>query len=266
MKQPLRYKLLWIFSFLTIIYIISPVVFVVINSFNSVAFNVFPPEGFSLRWYERVIGLPVFFHAFRRSVIIAAITALISIVIGTSASLALVRYKFFGRHALKAFFMSPLVLPRIVIGLGLFIFFIRINYFGNVQSLILAHTVVSMPFVISLVTANLMGLDQSLEEASLDLGARRLNTFIRIVLPQIWPGLLVAGLFAFITSFDQVETSLFLVRSANNTLPIEMFLYMERWQDPTIAALSTMLVALSVVFIIIIRFLFRKTDIFKLMR
>ena len=265
MKQPLRYKLLWLFSFVVLIYIMSPIIFVIINSFSSVAFNVFPPPGFSLQWYHRVMGQPQFLDAFLRSVYVAAITALVSIVLGTSASLALVRYKFFGRDLLKAFFMSPLVMPRIVIGIALFIFFVRIGFFGNVPSLILAHTVISMPFVITIVTANLMGLDQSLEEASMDLGARRFTTFSRIVLPQILPGLSIAGLFAFITSFDQVETSLFLVRPVNNTLPIEMFLYMERWQDPTIAALSTLLIALSVVLVLGIKVLFSKVDVFKML-
>jgi putative spermidine/putrescine transport system permease protein len=111
-----------------------------------------------------------------------------------------------------------------------------------VLPLILAHTIVVLPFVINIVAANLIGLDSALEEAAQDLGASRWTVVWRIVLPQIRSGLVVSALLAFLVSFDQVESSIFLTRGANNTLPIEMFLYMEKWQDPTIAALSALLI------------------------
>jgi putative spermidine/putrescine transport system permease protein len=261
-----RHVLMWIYAALALLYILAPLVFVVIYSFSSVAYSVFPPPDFSLRWYTHMLGQDQFFEALYRSLYIAFITAVISLGLGTLASLALVRHKFLGRDFIKAFLMSPVVMPRLILGVALFIFFIKIRFYGNETTLVLAHTVVSLPFVVAVVTANLIGLDISLEEASMDLGATPAITFFRVVMPQIWPGLAVAGIFAFINSFDQIETSLFLVRPGNNTLPIEMFLYMEKWQDPTIAALSTMLIGFSVLIMILAGFILRKTDIFKLVR
>jgi putative spermidine/putrescine transport system permease protein len=133
-------------------------------------------------------------------------------------------------------------MPKIVLGVGWFIFFARLGFQGGVLPLILAHTIVVLPFVINIVAANLVGLDPALEEAAQDLGASRWTVVWRIVLPQIRSGLVVSALLAFLVSFDQVESSIFLTRGANNTLPIEMFLYMEKWQDPTIAALSALLI------------------------
>lgn len=264
-KSPLRYRLLWIFCALAMVYILAPIVIVVVNSFNSVAYNTFPPQGFSLRWYQNVFEQKAFFAAFGRSIGVALLTALVSVVFGVTASLALTKYHFPGSNALRSFFMAPLVLPKIVIGVGLFIFFAKVGLYGSTLSLVLAHTVVSMPFVVTIVISNLMGLDKTLEEASMDLGASRISTFFRITLPQIAPGLLVGGIFSFITSFDQVETSLFLVRPQNNTLPIEMFLYMEKWQDPTIAALSSLLILCSVCLVLVLKSLLSKMDISKLL-
>ena len=123
------------------------------------------------------------------------------------------------------------------LGVGWFIFFARLGFHGGVGPLVLAHTIVVLPFVINILAANLVGLDPSLEEAARDLGAPAPTVLWRIVLPQIRAGLVVSALLAFLVSFDQVESSIFLTRGENNTLPIEMFLYMEKWQDPTIAAL-----------------------------
>ena len=162
--------------------------------------------------------------------------------LGVPAALVLVRGRFPGRDALQAFLLSPIVMPKIVLGVGWFIFFARLGIQGGVLPLILAHTIVVLPFVINIVAANLVGLDPALEEAAQDLGASRWTVVWRIVLPQIRPGLVVSALLAFLVSFDQVESSIFLTRGENNTLPIEMFLYMEKWQDPTIAALSALLI------------------------
>jgi len=113
---------------------------------------------------------------------------------------------------------------------------------GGIVPITLAHTIVVLPFIINILAANLVGLDGSLEEAAQDLGASAPTVLWRIVLPQIRSGLIISALLAFIVSFEQVESSIFLTRGENNTLPIEMFLYMEKWQDPTIAALSALLI------------------------
>jgi putative spermidine/putrescine transport system permease protein len=226
-------------------FILLPLAIVVLYSFSSVAYGVFPPPGLSLRWYAHLMDQPAFGRAFLRSAGVGVAATGLALAAGVPAAMALVRGRFTGRDALQAFLLSPIVMPKIVLGVGWFIFFARLGLQGGVLPLVLAHAIVVLPFVVNIVAANLVGLDPALEEAAQDLGASRTTVFFRIVLPQIRSGVILSGLLAFLVSFDQVESSLFLTRGANNTLPIEMFLYMEKWQDPTIAALSALLIVFA---------------------
>jgi putative spermidine/putrescine transport system permease protein len=238
----LRYLALWTFTILGIIFILAPLAIVVVNSFSPVAYNVFPPEGFSTRWYENLAGQAAFYAGAWRSLVLATLATLGSLVIGTMAGYALVRYRLPMPNLVKAFMLSPIVMPKIVLGVALFMFFVRVGTLGGYSSLLFTHMLVVLPFVISLVSAALFSFDWTLQEAAMDLGAGPLETFFRVILPEISVSVVVAAVFAFVTSFDQVETTLFLVRPGDNTLPIEMFLYLQKWQDPTIAALSTVLI------------------------
>jgi putative spermidine/putrescine transport system permease protein len=217
-------------------FVLLPLAIVVFYSFSSVAYGVFPPPGLSLRWYGHLLQQPAFGGAFLRSLGIGLAATAVALAVGLLCALALVRGRFPGRDLLRAFLLSPIVMPKIVLGVGWFIFFARLGLQGGIGPLVLAHTIVVLPFVINILAAN------SLEEAAQDLGASAPTVLWRIVLPQIRSGLVVSALLAFLVSFDQVESSIFLTRGENNTLPIEMFLYMEKWQDPTIAALSTLLI------------------------
>ncbi len=245
----LRYLALWTYTVLGIVFILAPLVIVVVNSFSPVAYNVFPPEGFSTRWYENLAGQAAFYAGAWRSLVLATLATLGSLVIGTMAGYALVRYRLPMPNLVKAFMLSPIVMPKIVLGVALFMFFVRIGTLGGYSSLLLTHMLVVLPFVISLVSAALFSFDWTLQEAAMDLGAGPLETFFRVILPEISVSMVVAAVFAFVTSFDQVETTLFLVRPGDNTLPIEMFLYLQKWQDPTIAALSTVLILFAVAII-----------------
>jgi putative spermidine/putrescine transport system permease protein len=227
-------------------FMLLPLVIVVAYSFSSVAYGVFPPPGLSLRWYGHLFELTAFRGAFVRSAIIASAATAIALTTGLLCALALVRSSFRGKEALRGFLLSPIVIPKIVLGVGWFIFFARLGMQGGVVAITLAHVIVVLPFVINILAANLVGLDASLEEAAQDLGASGWGVLWHVVLPQIRSGLIISGLLAFIVSFDQVESSIFLTRGENNTLPIEMFLYMEKWQDPTIAALSALLILFAV--------------------
>ena len=244
-----RYILLGIYTVAGVIFIIAPLAIVVLTSFSAVAYNVFPPESYSLRWYENLIGQQSFYKAALKSVILASLATAIAMVVGTMAAYALVRYSFRAAGLMKAFLLSPIVLPKIVLGVAVFMFFIRIGVYGDYSSLLLTHVLVVLPFVIAVVSAALLNFDWSLEEAAMDLGAGPLRTFLKVTMPQISVSMIVSAIFAWITSFDQVETTLFLVRAGDNTLPIEMFLYLQKWQDPTIAALSTVLIAFAFVIV-----------------
>ncbi|MDR7419871.1 MAG: ABC transporter permease [Armatimonadota bacterium] len=230
-------------------FMLLPLVIVVVYSFSSVAYGVFPPPGLSWRWYAHLFEQTAFRGAFVRSVVIASVAVVISLGVGLLCALALVRSDFRGKEALRGFLLSPIVIPKIVLGVGWFIFFARLGMQGGVVPITLAHVIVVLPFVINVLAANLVGLDASLEEAAQDLGASSGKVLWHIVLPQIRSGLVISALLAFIVSFDQVESSIFLTRGENNTLPIEMFLYMEKWQDPTIAALSALLILFAAVMV-----------------
>jgi putative spermidine/putrescine transport system permease protein len=246
---PLRYVLLGLFTTAASIFVAAPLVIVVLNSFSSVAYNVFPPEALSTRWYVNLFSQDVFYAAAVRSVVLAAFATAIALVIGTMAAYALVRFRLPAGGLIKAFLLSPIVLPKIVLGVALFMFFVRVGVLDNYSSLLLTHVLVVLPFVIAMVTAALTNFDWAQQEAAMDLGAGPLRSFLRVVLPQISLSVTIAAVFAFITSFDQVETTIFMVRTGSNTLPVEMFLYLQKWQDPTIAALSTMLILFAVVLV-----------------
>lgn len=233
------------------LFILSPLAIVILNSFSSTAYNVFPPEGYSLRWYTNLAGQQSFLGAALQSILLATLASGIALIIGTLASYALVKYTMRGRDIVKACLLAPIVMPNIVLGVALFIFFIRIGTVYSYHSLLLTHVLVVTPFVVAIASAGFANFDWSTEEAAMDLGSGPVQTFFRVVLPQVRAGVITAGLFAWIISFDQVETTLFLVRPGNTTLPIEMFLYLQKWQDPTIAALSTILILVAAIIVVI---------------
>lgn len=228
-----------------LVFMLLPIFFVFVYAFSSVSYATFPPPGFSLQWFQKLFTQRPLLTAAVNSLIVAASATLISLILGTLASLALVRYRFFGRETLRAAFLAPLVMPRIAFGVGIMIYMIVLRRFGGLDSLVLAHLMLTLPFAISILSANLVAAERVLEEAAADLGATPSRTFFRVTLPQIRTGLVVSAAFAFIISWDQVETSLFLVKTENVTLPVEMFYYLQRHQDPVIAALSTFLITIA---------------------
>ncbi len=232
-------------------FVLAPLAFVVVNSFNSASFNTFPPSGFSLRWYEFVLGYAPFREGMVNSLMIAGASTLVALAAGILAALALVRGRIVGRSALRAFFLTPLIMPKVAIGIAVFILLIKLHLFGSLGSLILVHSMLALPFCIVLLTASLVSVNRTQEEAAMDLGAGPLRTFWRVTMPQIRAALIVAAVFAFITSFDETEASIFLVRPSNTTLPIQMFLYLEQYQNPTLAALSTLLIAFTIVVVVV---------------
>lgn len=232
------------------LYMLAPIIFVVLNSFNSASYNVFPPEGFSLRWYQNALSVPRFRGAFVNSVVVALGATGLSLVLGTMSARVLTRYRFTGQSFLRTFFFAPVLVPRIALGAALFLLYIRVGLYGGRFGLVVAHSLLGLPFVISIMTAVMYNIDRSQEEAAQDLGCGPIESFFRVTLAQLRAGLIVSAVFAFMMSFDELETSLFLVRPENNTLPIEMFLYVQEQQNPTLAALSSMLIALTVVLVL----------------
>jgi putative spermidine/putrescine transport system permease protein len=259
-RDPIRLTL-FVFLGLVLIYMLAPIIFVVVFAFSNVSYTIFPPPGYSARWFVKLFQQEPLFRAALNSLVVAITATVVSLVLGTMASLALVRYRFAGREVLRTLFLAPLIVPRIAFGVAMLIYAVVVRRFGGLDSLIVAHLMITLPFAISILSASLVSADRSLEEAASDLGAPPLVTFWKVTLPQIRTGLAVSGFFAFIISWDQVETSLFLVKTENMTLPVAMFYYLQRQQDPVIAALSTFLIGIAIVAAVVAVFTVNPRDL-----
>jgi putative spermidine/putrescine transport system permease protein len=205
----------------------------------------FPPEGHTFGWFIHVWQQEAFRDGFFLSVRLALTSSLIALCLGVPAALAIGRGNFPGRELVNTVLMSPLMIPAIVAGTAIYLYFVNIQMrydvelAGTLRGLTLAHTLIAIPWILRLLVASLAGLDRSVEEASLSLGASRVTTFFRITLPLIRPGITAGLLFGFIASFADVEKSLLLVGPGNITLPMAMLNYLEYRTDPAIMAVAT---------------------------
>jgi len=235
-------------------FLLLPIVVVILFAFNSAEFIVFPPEGFSLRWFHKFFTDPDFMGSFFRSLKLAFLTVIVSTGVGTMAAIAIVRGKIPGARFLSALFLSPLMLPAILTGLALFQFYVIIEAGRTFWGLLIGHIVVTIPYVIRTSTTVLYNFDISIEEAAMNLGAGPWDTFRHVTLPLIRPGVIAGSIFAFIVSFDQFPVSLFLVNPGENTLPIHLFNYLKYSFDPTVAAASTVSIAMSITVVLVLEF------------
>ena len=241
---------LWLVVALVLFYLVFPVFVVAPVSFSSAKYLQFPPPGWSLQWYQNYLERPGWVPATFLSIRVAIATAVLATTLGTAASLALVRGRFPGRNAVNSFIVSPLVVPGIIVAIGVYFVYAQARLVGNPIGLMLAHTALALPFVVTNVSATLQGFDERLEFAAMNLGANRWQTFRRVTLPIIRPGVFAGALFAFITSFDELIVALFISGSGAVTLPRKMWDSLRQEIDPTIAAVSTVLIALSIVILL----------------
>jgi len=231
---------------LSLAYILLPIVFVVWLAFFAQEIPSFPPEGYSLKWFQAIPGNDRFVTGFLLSLEIAVIATAIGLALGMPAAVCLARGRFAGREALSNLLLMPLIVPGIVLGIAMYCFHVEAEIatdwpiLGSLTGLITAHVLISIPWTVRLITATLVGMDRTVEEAAQNLGADRLTTFRRITLPAILPGIVAAALFGFIASFGNLEMSLFLVGPGRTTLPIAILQYLEWKIDPTIAAVSVL--------------------------
>ena len=234
-----------------------PVIFVAWSAFYDSTFLTFPPPGYTVKWFEAALGREAFTSGLVTSTKVALMASVAGVVIGTAASLVLQRSRLRGAQFLQTLLVSPLMVPNIVLGIALYLFFLSVaDHTGwdltqGLGGLTLAHTLLTLPWSVRLVSANLTGLDRSLEEAAMNLGASPLRTFFLVTLPQLRAGMIAAVLFSFIISFENLEISLFLVGPGASTFPIALMQYLEFNMDPTVAAASTMQVVLIATLLVI---------------
>ncbi len=248
------------FSIVLVIFLIGPTLVLVPMSFSSGATLQFPPPGFSLQWYENLFTSPVWTRATVSSIQVALLTCITATVLGTLAAFGLVRGRFPGKELVNALVLSPMIVPLVIVAIGMFAVFVSWRIAGSVLGLVLAHTVLALPFVVINVGASLRTMDRNLELASSNLGASPLKTFRYVTLPQILPGVLAGALFAFIVSWDEIVVALFLTSPFLRTLPVVMWEQVRTEVDPTIAALATMLTLLTTV-IFVMAFLTRRRGV-----
>lgn len=234
---------------LAFILILSPIVVVVISSFSPTDFFVFPPPSLSLRWFEEFFRLPNMRGAFLLSLELALASACCAAFLGTLGALFIARRTGIVAGVLQSLFMAPLVFPTIILGLALLLLYKSIGM-PIFPGLLLAHAVIGMPYCFRSVLASLQGLDPALEEAGQALGAGPIRTLFLVTLPLIWPGVIAGWLFAFIVSFGELNTALFLTGPGQTTLPIEIFSYLQfQGSQLVIAAASALQVGLIILLV-----------------
>lgn len=243
------------------LFMLSPVIFVVWLSFFRDAILTFPPSGYSLHWYVNAWNNRAFLSGFLFSVQIAVVAAAISVAIGVMAALGLERYGFKGRSLCRNLLMSPLIVPGIVAGIAIYLFYLRLESIFNVgivgtfPALVAAHVCLTIPWTLKLVSASIANVDGSVEEAARNLGASAWQTFWRVTVPMLRPAIVAAVLFSFIVSFENLEVTLLLVGPASTTLPVAIMQYLEFNLDPTIAAVATVqIVLLGIVMLVTDRY------------
>jgi putative spermidine/putrescine transport system permease protein len=249
-----------LFCGLVFFYLILPICIILPISFSASPYLEFPPRGFSLQWYQRYFESSGWIDATVLSLQVAVVVTFFATVIGTAAALGLARGRFRGKQWIHALIISPMVIPAIIIAIAFYFLFAGWKLIGTPTGLILAHTVMALPFVVVNVTAALKGFDERLEQAAMNLGANRLQTFFRITLPLISPGVFTGALFAFITSFDEIVIAIFIAGSRAATLPKQMWDGIRMEINPTTAAVSTLLVSVSVILLLLVEWLRRYSE------
>lgn len=232
-----------------LLFLLGPFVVILVASFGSEAIMTFPPEGFSAEWYGRVLSIASFRDAFTTSLVVALAATATALILGFPVAYAIVRFDFRGKHAVEVLFASPAIVPALVLGFALLRFFVFVLAVPIVPGLYIGHTAVLFPYTVRVISASLRNLDPAIEEAAISLGAGRLRTLATVVLPNVRAGVVAAFILAFITSFNNVPISLFLTGPGVATLPIEMLIYMEYYFDPTIAALSSVLILFTILIV-----------------
>ncbi len=228
--------------------IFLPLIFTVYLSVFDETIITFPPRGYTLHWYADI--LPQFGAALRTSLYVALAAAAISLLIGVPASIGLSRYRFAGRSALSTFLLSPLTIPGIAIGLGIYVLAIQVEEWngvalaGSMGLLIAAHVLIALPWVVRLGLTALANSDPAAEEAAASLGAPPWRVLWRVTLPRMRAGIVAGGLFAFIVSFENLEMTLFMIAPGMTTLPISVLQYLQYHIDPLVAAVAVVQVAL----------------------
>ncbi|MQB45472.1 ABC transporter permease [Rhizobium sp. ICMP 5592] len=226
-------------------FLVLPTLLVIPLALSDASYITFPPQGLTLRWFEAYLSDPDWLRSTIFSLQIAAVTAVVATTIGTMAAVALVRGKLPGKALLQALCLGPMIVPAIVFGVALYLVFSPLQLTGNLTGFVLAHSVLAVPFVVIIVSAALERIDPLLELAALSCGAGRLRAFFAVTLPNLAPAVATAAVFAFLTSFDEATVAFFISDTGGKTISRKMFEDIDFNLTPVIAAISVIIVAVS---------------------
>jgi len=228
------------------IWMFAPIVAVVILSFNPQQFGSFPMEGFSLRWYVTLAQNQTIINAFKNSLVLGSFTAVVTTIIAIPAAMAFVRYEFPGKNTLNTLLLAPIMIPEVVLGVALLLFIRWLQQPKSFQLLLIGHVVLTLPYVLLVVQARLVGIKRVYEEAAMSLGANPFQAFKEITLPLLMPAILAGMLFSFTISFDDVTATLFWATAQNQTVPVKIFSMLRTSISPEINALGTVMIILTI--------------------
>lgn len=234
-----------------ILFIVAPLLVVVAVSFTGKGYISLPTDGLSLRWFRAILGAGDIMNALWLSLWLGLASATVAVILAVPGALALTRYQFRGRGALMGFFLSPLMIPHVVLGVAFLRFFTTAGVSGSFFWLAMTHVVVILPYALRLTLAAATGLDRDAERAALSLGASRFTAFRRVVLPLILPGVTGGWLLAFIQSFDELTMTLFVATPGTTTLPVAMYNQIAQSIDPLVTSVSTVLIVGTLVVMVI---------------
>ena len=234
------------------VFLLAPVILVVPMSFSADTYLSWPPSGWSLRWYVALWHEHAMGEAFRVTVVLALIVTALSLLLGLCAALALVRGTFPGREAVSVLLSAPLLLPTIVLGLAILMVFVTHGLIGSWPGLVLAHLLMTLPYALRIMATALTTLPPAVEEAAASLGAPPLQVLLQVTLPMMSSGIVAATAIVFLISFDEVVVSLFVVGPRLTTLPVALYHYIESHTEPLVAAVSVLMICVTLVFIIVL--------------
>ncbi|RLB32293.1 MAG: ABC transporter permease [Deltaproteobacteria bacterium] len=255
-----NWLLFYAFCVLVFMFLVIPILIIIPVSFGSSQYLEFPPKDFSLKWYASYFSDPIWMSSTWRSFRVAFWVALLSSVIGTFAAFSLVRGKYRGKDFLMGLLICPLMVPIIVKAVAFYYFFSRLRLVGTELGLVLAHTCTGLPYIVVVVSSTLISFDTTLEKASMNLGANRLRTFMKITFPIIRPGILSGALFAFFSSFDDVIIAIFICGVRAITLPKKMWDGIRFELNPTIAAVASLLIFVSIITLVLVEIIRRSRE------
>lgn len=241
-----------IIAIIVFAFLFLPLVVIIGTSFGESSTIQFPPESFSLKWYANALASKTFMSSFRLSLGIGVGATALALLVGVPASYALSRYSLKGKKFLKNFFLSPTMIPGIVVGYALFQFIVIQLRLPVIQGLLIGHFLISLPYIIRVVGSSMEQLDFSIEEVAWTLGCTRIRAFLSIVLPNVSSGIVAAFMLAFVNSFNNVPVSMFLSGPGVTMLPSSLLSYIEYTYDPTVSAVSVMIMLITVVLMFVI--------------